>query len=149
MESDEVRRQIREIERGEAASWLHFAGHEWWQPLGLGAWAGVFVLSMGLLDGGTRSLALLALIAAPLLYGEWDRRRRAVYPQSRMPREMWRSTAALLILSPGVAILAATAYFAAGVGVAAATAAVATTVLVELYGRVYVADAERVRRRLA
>ena len=149
MESDEARRQLHEIERGEAASWLHFAGHEWWQPLGFGIWSAAFVLSLGMLQGPPRSLVTLALIAAPLAYVRWDRQRRAVYPQGPMPRELWRSTWALVSLSIAVALFSPSVYFAAGAWVAALATGLATAAAVELYGRVYAADAERVRRRLA
>jgi len=149
MESHEARDQLHEIERGEAASWLHFAGHERWLPLGFGTWAGTFVLTMGLLDGALRSLAMLALIAAPLAYVAWDRARRPVYPQGPMPHELRRSSWALVVLSLGIALLSPSVYFAAGVWVAAATTALATAPAVELYGRIYASDAGRVRRRLA
>ena len=148
MESDEARRQLREIERGEAASWLHFADHEWWLPVGFGIWAGAFVLSLGLLEGPPRGLATLALLAAPMVYVGWDRRRRAVYPQGPMPRELWRSTCALVALSIAVALLSPSVYFASGVWVAALATGIATAAAVELYGRVYAADTDRARRRL-
>ncbi len=148
MESDEARRQLHEIERGEAASWLHFADYDRWQPLAFGVWASTFVLSLGLLDGSPRSLATLALITAPWAYVAWDRQRRAVYPSGPMPPELRRSTWALVALSIVVAILSSSVYFAAGAWAAALAAGVATAGAVELYGRVYAADAERVRRRL-
>ncbi|MCP3423286.1 hypothetical protein [Nocardioides pinisoli] len=148
MESAEARRLFREIERGEAASWLHFARRRRWQPLVFGVWAGMFVLSTAL-DGAARSLAALALIAAPLAYVARDRQRREVYPQGRMPRELRRSTWALVVLSPAVALLAFVVHVTAGTWLAAAATAVATVVAAEVYGRLYSADAEQVRRRLA
>lgn len=147
MESDDVREHLRHAERGEAAAWLTYSTHEWWQPLLFGAWAGAFVLGQSL-AGGTSRLLSLVLALLPLLYILWDRRRRPVYPIGSMPREMRRSTWVLAALSAVIIGLTWSTYTAASPGVGAVVAAVSTAVALELYGRVYDADAARVRARL-
>jgi hypothetical protein len=149
MESnDDLRAQLREAERGEAASWVTYDAGSWWEPPLFGLWAAALVLSLGYLDGQAQALANLALVGFSFAFIWWQRRVRGVYPVHGAPREFGRSS---LFFFPGVAVLvlaASVVYFLVEPWLAAVVVALATWAFVEVYGRLYEADAARVRRRI-
>ena len=92
---DDLQQQLREIERGESASWVVYPPTPVWWPLGFGVWAGVFALVIalpaGLAIGHTRRatwvvslsnairaiptvglIVLLAVLISPHFHGRTD-----------------------------------------------------------------------------
>jgi hypothetical protein len=146
---DPLRQQLREIERGESASWVVYPPTPAWWPIGAGAWAGAYALVVALLDGASRSLALLGLVALVLLAMAWDRRRRGTYPTGRPPRELRRAIAGMVLGAVAVAALAWLVGEQVGAWAAAAVAALGAWAVVTSYERAYAGIAARVRERLA
>lgn len=153
MESDgagaeSVREQFRELQRGEAASWVFYPPTPVWWPLGYGIWAAVFALVVGLLDGTGQAVAQLVLTLMIGVTVAWDRRRRGAFPSGRPPREF---RGAILRMLLGAAVVGGLAWLAgerASVWIAAAVAGVGSFAVVSRYEREYAGIATRLRERL-
>ena len=146
---DDLQQQLREIERGESASWVVYPPTPVWWPLGFGVWAGVFALVIALLDGVAQSVAQLGLVAVMLLAMLWDRRRRGTYPTGLPPRELHAPIVRMVL---GVLVVAGVAWLLGeqvGVWPAAALAAAGAWAVVAFHEHEYAAAAARVRDRLA
>jgi hypothetical protein len=146
---NDLPQQLREIERGESASWVVYPPTPVWWPLGFGVWAGVFALVIALLDGVAQSVAQLGLVAVVLLAMLWDRRRRGTYPTGPPPRELHAPIVRMVL---GVLVVAGVAWLLGeqvGVWPAAALAAAGAWAVVAFYEHEYAAAAARVRDRLA
>lgn len=146
---DSAREQLRELERGETASWVVYPPTPVWWPASFGVWAATFAVAVGLLDGVPRSLAQLALVLLLLPALAWDRRRRGTYPSGRPPRELHAPILRMVVGAVAVAGLA----WLTGVQVArwpaAAVAGIGAFVVIRLYEREYAAVAARIRERQA
>ncbi len=143
-----TRRQLHEIERGEAASWINYPPTPVWWSVGFGVWAAAFALVVGLLEGSTRALAQVGLISAVALLIAWDRRRRGTYPTGRPPREL---NGPILRMVLWVAVVGGVAWLAGeqvSVWLAAAIAGVGAFAVVARYEHEFAAAAARLRERL-
>jgi hypothetical protein len=152
METDDARaalaRQLREIERGEAAPWVYYPPMGWWWPPAFGTWSGTYTLTHSLLDGLTRGVVQLAHVLVMLAAVWWMRRVRGTYPTGRSPRELRAPFALLFGGALLVALVVWGCHTVLGVWPAAAAAALLGWGLVAAYGRSYARAAERVRERL-
>jgi hypothetical protein len=145
---DGVHEQLRAMERGESASWIVYPPTPSWWPVAFGAWAAVFALVVGTLDGVPKSLAELGLVVLMAVAMGWDRRRRGTYPSGKPPREL---RPAMLVLVLGAVAVAGVAWWSGerlGVGVAAAVAGVGAYAVDAWYEHEYAAVAARLRERL-
>ena len=146
---DSVKEQLREIERGEAASWVVYPPTPAWWPVFFGLWSAALVLAIGLLDEKTRSLAQLGLVVVLLAFLAWDRRRRGTYPSGAPPREL---TCAIVGLTAACLAVAGLAWLVAAQvnpWVAAVLAGVGAWAADAWYEHRYAAVAARIRERLA
>lgn len=149
MESDEIRRALREADRAEAAPWTDYPPTPRWYPPATGAWAAGLTFALGGLDGGARGAAVLVLLAVECCFLAWYLRYRGgAMPTGWAPREFRRAittflgTLALIVLAvSGLTLLA-------GAWAGAALALVAVTVLVTWYERAFADAARRTRERL-
>ena len=140
--------QLREADRGEVAAWAAYPADAWWRPVAIGLWAAAFVLAHHPALDGAGDLARLGLVLLPLGFVLWERRHAGAYPQGSMPRELSRSTWALVNgLAVTVAVSVA-AYLVLPLGWAAVVAGAGAATTAYGYGRTYRADVVRVRRRL-
>lgn len=145
---DSVQDQLREMERGETASWVVYTATPVWWAVGYGLWGAAFVLVIGWLDGAAQALAQVGLVLVIGLMMAWDRRRRGTYPSGRPPREFnW----AILRMLCGAAAVAGLSWLAGeqvGVWLAAVFAGVGSFAVVSRYEDEYAAIAARIRERL-
>lgn len=148
MENDDLVAQLREADRGEAASWLAFAQVDAWVAPMFGLWAFAFVCVAGSFAESTRVFGMLLVTLAPIAFVLWDKRRRPVYPTGRMPREFWVSTVALVVLALAVTAVGMGVHFASNLWIAAIVTGLCTTAAVAFYGQLYARDADRLRRRI-
>ncbi len=148
-EHDSVRRQLHEIERGEAASWVVYPPTPAWWPVAYGIWAAAFALVVGLLEGGAKSLSQLGLICLVGVMAVWDRRRRGTYPTGRPPRALNGPILRMVAGAVAVAVAAWVAGELVGVWPAAAVAGLGAWAVVTFYEREYAAVAADIREGLA
>jgi len=149
MESDEVRQALREAERAEAAPWTDYPPTPRWYPPATGLWGAGLTAAFGALDGATRSLGLLALVAAEVVFIRWyTRYRGGMWPTGRPPRE-FRPAIAWLLAALAVIAGAALALATVSLWAAVALVAVAVTLLVARYEQAYADAARRARERLS
>ena len=149
MESDEIRQVLHEAERAEAAPWTDYPPTPRWYPPATGLWATLLTAVFGGLDGSTRSLFVLALVAVELVFIRWyTRYRGGMWPTGRPPREFRPAIAWFLL---GLAVITGAALALATVSLVAAVVlvAVAVTLLVARYEQAYADAARRARERLA
>ena len=145
---DSVHEQLREMERGETASWVVYPPTPVWWAVAYGLWAAAFAVVVGLLEGPAPPLSQLGLTLMVGVTAVWDRRRRGTYPVGRPPREFNGAIVRMLI---GVAAVGALAWLAGeqvSVWLAAAIAGVGTFAVVSRYEQEYAAIAARMRERL-
>ena len=148
MESDEIREALREADRAEAAPWIDYPATPRWWPVLFGAWACVFALNVGYVDGLPQALGSIVLAALMGVAAGWATRRRGTYPRGRAPREL---RASFGVLFGGALVIAALGWLIASLITpwpAALVAGVAAYVLVLWYERAYTRAADRVRARL-
>jgi hypothetical protein len=145
---DSVQEQLRQIERGETASWVVYPPTPVWWAVGYGLWAAVFALVVGLLGGTAQALAELGLLLAVGLMMAWDRRRRGTYPSGRPPREFTWAIIRMVLGACAVAGLAWLVGELVSVWPAAALAGVGSFAVVARYEHEYAAIAARIRERL-
>lgn len=149
MESDEVRDQLREIERSEAAGWLDYPPTPWWLPLYFGAYAAIFAFASGALDGSVYYLVVLALISSAFVMIAWQRRVRGIWPTKNAPRELnrpiWGLIAGITLIFGVCVAVNALVNLAAAIVVAG----VLGTALSWCYERAYSRAAAAARARLA
>lgn len=136
-EREALAAQLRESERGEAASWVTYPPSPWWWPLGFGAWTFLYTLAIGLLDGLAQAGASLALAVVMLGVITWERRRRGSWPTGRPPAELKRPMTVLFAGALAIAGLAWLVGETVGTWPAAALAAVGVSALVWWYGAAY------------
>lgn len=148
-EREALAAQLRESERGEAASWVTYPPSPWWWPLAFGAWTFAYVLAIGLLDGLPQAGATLALAMVMVGVIAWERRRRGSWPTGRPPGGLNRLMTVLFAAGLAIAGLAWLVGETVGVWPAAALAAVAVTALVWWYGAAYDRVATQLRGRPA
>jgi hypothetical protein len=145
---DSTRQQLDAVTRGEAAAWIDYPPTPVWWAVGFGAWAAAFALVVGLLDGRTQSLAMLALVLVLAVPVTWDRRRRGTYPTGRPPREL---NGPILRMVLSVSVIGGLAWLAGeqvSVWLAAATAGGGAFAVVLRFEHEYAAAAGRLRERL-
>lgn len=149
MESDEVRRVLREADRAEAAPWTDYPPTPRWYPPAVGVWAALITLAFTELHDPVRLPAVLALIAVEIGFVRWYvRYRGGVMPTGPAPRE-FRGAILGYVAAAAVVVLGAGALAAAVAGWAgAAFALVTTTILIAWYERAYADAARRARERL-
>lgn len=148
-ERERLAAQLREAERGEAASWTTWTTTWWWAPPLFGVWAAVFTWNVGRLgDSGGKALNL-ALVAASLAFIWWQRRRAGTYPHGGAPPEMRAVLAWYFVWAACVVVVSAAAYFLVDRWAGVAVAGLSTWAAVDLYGRAYERAAARVRERLS
>lgn len=145
---DSVQEQLREIERGEAASWVVYPPTPIWWPVSFGLWAAALALGIGLLDGAAQALTQLGLALAVGLMVAWDRRRRGTYPSGLPPREFYRAICWMLLGAAAVGGLAWLVGAHVSVWLAAAIAGVGSFAVICWYEREYAAIAAGIRERL-
>jgi hypothetical protein len=145
---DDLRAQLHEVERGEAAPWVTQTAQPRWLPVAFGAVAAFITVAIGTFEGSSRTSALGAVVVLELGYIHWERRRRGAWPTGRAPSELGRTLVACVLAL--VVVVLGTWWVAASVGVwpAAAVSAVATWLVLTWYGAAYEAAARRVRSRL-
>jgi hypothetical protein len=152
MESNQLpsdpRQQLREIERGEAASWItHRPTPIWYAPF-FAVGVGLLALAIGLLDGRERVAVQLAFILVMFALMSWYRRYHGTYPTGRAPREFRRSLVGLVVGALVVAGLAWAVGALVSVWLGAALATALTWLLLGWYEREYAVAAARARRRI-
>jgi small-conductance mechanosensitive channel len=153
MESTPPAEQLRIIERGEAAPYVHFPPTPWWYFPAVGAWAAALVgaFSWWRVNAALFAGSLALLIALEALFIAWLKRRHGALPlpgHGRPPAEIasvWRGYVAGLALV--IAAIAA-AWWLGGVAAGAVAAFATVTAGLALYERRYAAAAARVRERL-
>ena len=146
---DPLAEQLREIERGESASWVVYPPTPIWWPVGFGLWAAALALAIGLLDGLVQALAQLGLTLLMVGVMAWDRRRRGTFPSGQPPREL---VPPMVRMVAGAAVVAGLAWWAGetvDVWLAAAIAGAGSAAVVASYEREYAGVAARLRERLA
>jgi hypothetical protein len=149
MESDEFRQSLREVERGEASTWIDYPPvPAWWAPF-FGLWTFVFGLNLAYVEGPTASLVDLALVVVTLGLVAWQRRTRGTYPTRRMPRELVPSLVGLLLGVAAIGLLGWLVGFLTAGWVAAIVAGLAAWALVARYEAAYARVAQKIRARLA
>lgn len=146
---DQLAAQLRESERGEAASWVVYPPSPRWWPFLFGVWTFAYALALGLLEGLTQAAATFALVGVVIAVIAWERRRRGSWPTGRAPAPIKRLMTVLFVAALAIAGLAWLVGETVGVLPAAALAGVAVTALVWWYGEAYDRVAADLRRRLA
>lgn len=146
--TDELRQQLHEIDRAQAATWLHYPPTPWWWAPYFAAWTAALVLSVGYLPGWGSALANLALVAASGFLISYQRRHRGTWPTGSIPRELHRPLWTLLGGSVVLAAVATALGFLVSVWASAVVTGALVGALVWWYERAYARAAERARRRL-
>lgn len=149
METDDVKNQLHEIERSEAAGWLDFPPTPWWVPLYFGTYAAIATFTIGALDGLTQSLLMLALISSAGAMVWWQRRTRGTWPTKNSPRELNRPLWGLIIGALALSAVCVAVNALVNLGAAVALAGVLATALSWCYERAYARAAATARARLA
>ncbi|SFB70735.1 hypothetical protein SAMN04487968_10159 [Nocardioides terrae] len=149
MESDEVRRALRDADRAEAAPWTDYPPTPRWYPPAVGVWAALVTLAFGEIDSHLRVAVVLALVAVEIGFVRWYvRHRGGVMPTGAAPREFRGAivgfvvAAALIVIGTWVLVTTVDGW------VGAAVALVTTTVAIGWYERAYAEAANRARERL-
>jgi hypothetical protein len=145
--------QLRAIEQGEAAPYIHFPPTPWWYCPAVGAWAAAFVgaFAWWRVNGVLFAASLVVLIALEALFIGWLKRRHGALPMpgyGRPPAEIasvWRWYVAGFVAVIGAI---AVAWWLGGVAVGAVVAFVTVTAGLALYERRYAEAAARARQRL-
>jgi len=152
VESTPLSDQLRAVERGEAAPYIHFPPTPWWYYPAVGAWTAVFVGAFSW--RASHALFIASLVVLTVLEGlfiGWLRRRHGALPlpgYGRPPAEIasvWRwyaAGAATVFAAVGVA------WWLGGVAAGAITAFVTVTAGLAVYERRYARAAAQVRERL-
>lgn len=148
-EREDLAAQLRETERGEAASWVTYPPSPWWWPLAFGAWTFLYVLALGLLDGVAQAGATFPLALVMVGVIAWERRRRGSWPTGRPPQQLRRPMTVLFAGLLGIAGVAWLVGKTVGTWPAAALAGVAVAGLVWWYGAAYDRVATQLRGRPA
>jgi hypothetical protein len=153
MESISPAEQLKVIEQGEAAPYVHFPPTPWWYFPAVGAWAAAFVgaFSWWRVNGVLFVGSLVLLLALEVLFIAWQKRRHGALPMPGHgcpPAEIasvWRGYVAGLVVVIGAV---AAAWWFGGVAAGAVVAFVTVTAGLALYERRYAEAAARVRERL-
>jgi hypothetical protein len=153
MESIPPAEQLRIIEQGEAAPYIHFPPTPWWYFPAVGAWAAALVgtFSWWRVNGALFVGSLVLLIALEVVFIAWLRRRHGALPipgYGRPPAEIasvWRGYVAGLVVVIGAI---AVAWWLGGTAAGAVVAFATVTAGLALYERRYAVAAARVRERL-
>jgi hypothetical protein len=153
MESFSPSEQLRIIEQGEAAPYVHYPSTPWWYAPAIGAWAAALVLAFSWWRGHAALFAgsLVLLVAIEGVFVVWQKRRHGALPvpgRGRPPAEiasMWRGYVAGMALV--IAAVAVTCWLA-GIAAGAVVAFVTVTAGIALYEWRYAGAAARVRARL-
>jgi len=153
MESITPAEQLRIIEQGEAAPYVHYPRTPWWYFPAVGAWAAALVgaFSWWRVNGFLFVGSLLLLIALEVLFIAWLKRRHGALPvpgYGRPPAEIasvWRGYVAGLTVVIGAV---AAAWWLGGVAAGSVVAFATVTAGLALYERRYAVAAARVRERL-
>lgn len=148
-EREHILAQLRETERGEAASWVVYQQSPPWWALMFGGWTVLYVLAIGLLAGLPQAGASFALAFFMIGVISWERRRRGTWPTGRAPQEIKRLMTRLFAGAAAVALATWLTGETIGVVAAALGAGVAVTALVHWYASAYDRAAAAVRDRLA
>ncbi|MDF1602071.1 hypothetical protein [Nocardioides sp. YIM 152315] len=150
MESEDIRRTLREADRAEAAPWTDYPPTPRWYPAAVGVWAALITLAFTELDDPVRLPAVLALVAVELGFLRWYvRYRNGVMPTGRAPREFRRAIlgfvagAAIIVLGVGALVSAVDAWAGAAFALVVVPGAIAW------YERAYADAARRARKRLS
>ena len=150
---DEIREQLRAVERAAAAPYLNYPKNPWWVVPAFGALASLFILGVHLSKRSDLSnalwTALMALVAISAWgYTWWQYRRWGAAPAGKAPREvnraMWWFVAGAVVVAVALLLLADRAPLWLGMP----TAFVLTSAGVFWFGRAYARAAARVRERL-
>lgn len=149
MESDEIRSQLRESERGEAASWLAWAPQSGWHTAFFTVWTIVFALNVSLVRGTGAAAVNLALTLAALVFLRAERRRAGTYPDGSMPAELRRPVTWSMALFGAVLVATWVLALVATWWLVAALGGLATWVVMSGYARAFEQARERVESRLA
>ena len=148
MESDEIRRVLREAERAEAAPWTDYPPTPRWYPPATGLWAAGLALAFGGLDDRDRALTLVVLVTLELVFLRWyTRYRGGMWPTGRPPREFRPAIAWFLAALTAVAA-AAFALAAVSLPVMVVFVGIAVTLILARYEQAYADAARRARERL-
>jgi hypothetical protein len=150
MESDEIRRALREADRAEAAPWTDYPPTPRWYPPATGAWAAGLTVALAGLEGGDRGAAVLVLLAVECCFLAWYLRYRGgAMPTGWAPREFRRAIALFLGAIALIAVAVSGLALLAGAWAGAVLALVAVTGVVTWYERAYADAARRARERLS
>lgn len=151
---DEVRDQLRTVERAAAAPYVDYPRDPWWVVPAFGALASLLVLGIDLSGHsdvpdvlGVLLMAFVALSAWG--YAWWQYRRRGTAPSGKVPQELnrvlWWFVAGAIVVAVAMFLLADWAPLWLGMPVAFVLASAGMS----WFGRAYERAAAKVRERLA
>ncbi|MBM9434118.1 hypothetical protein [Flaviflexus equikiangi] len=154
MESNrDVARQIRDLERGEAAPYVDIPPSPFWAAPAYGAWFAAYVGAFALWSAHQLLfiVAMLVLVGAMSAFLGWFSSRSGVFPRlgrGRPPREIRREYG--FYVGGLIAVVAAVAvsWWWAGPPIASATTLVLVTAGIALYEYRYQRAADAVKARL-
>lgn len=154
MESnDEIRAQLRAIDRAAAAPYVDYPKNPWWAVPAFATVAPLFVLGVNLSERSDVPDALAALLMAIVVisawgYAWWQYRRWGAAPADKAPREvnrvMWGFVAGAVVVGVALFMLADWA----PLWLAMPTAFMLVAAGLFWFGRAYARAAQKVRERL-
>lgn len=151
MESDEIRAQLRDVERAAAAPYVDHPPSPRWLPVAFGAWVAAFVLCF-LLDGPLFAAVVVALLLLELGFIRWVAKRHGALPdptKGEPPAEIVRQYRNYLVGLAAIAVAVVLLAWLVDLVLTAVVAFVLVTGAYAVYERTYDRAAAQVRARLS